>query len=183
MQALDFALRECGLEDAPTLALVGAATFLETYAGLLPAESIVWHTSTNHSAGAYEALLGKVDSRAWVAELPPTWAAGHGAPIGYAVLSAPDFAPELVGPGDLELKRIYAFSRFKGLGVGQKLFGAVLARAQERHAARLLLGVHRDNHRALAFYKRNGFLEVGMRQFRLGENTFDDLVLGRVLQG
>jgi len=181
MQALNFALRECSLEDAPTLALVGSATFLEAYAGLLPAESILWHTSTNHSTQAYENLLAQTGSRAWVAEISPTWASGRGAPIGYAVLSAPDFAPEMVASGDLELKRIYTFSRFQGLNVGQKLFDAVLAAAQSRRTARLLLGVHRDNHRALAFYARNGLSKVGTRQFRLGDNVYDDLVLGRAI--
>jgi ribosomal protein S18 acetylase RimI-like enzyme len=179
MQPLNFALRECSRDDASTLALVGSATFLEAYAGLLPAESILWHTRTNHSLEAYESLLDQPGSRAWVAEIPPTWAKGRGAPVGYAVLSAPDFAPNLIHPGDVELKRIYTFSRFQGLAVGQQLFETVLAAAQSSHSARLLLGVHRDNQRALAFYARNKFSEVGARQFRLGDNTFDDLVLGR----
>lgn len=181
MPALEFALRECGPEDARTLALVGSSTFLESYAGLLPAESILWHTSTNHSPQAYDELLQHSTNRAWVAEVPPTWAQGRGAPVGYAILSAPDFARDLVHPGDMELKRIYAFSRFHGLRVGQQLLEAAFAAARSSKATRLLLGVHRDNQRALAFYARNGFVSVGTRQFRLGENVFDDLVLARLL--
>ena len=181
MQALDFALRECGPGDAAALALVGAATFLEAYAGLLPAESILWHANTNHSEAAYQKLLGEPATRAWLTELPPTWAAGRGAPIGYAVLSAPDFAADLLHPGDLELKRIYCFSRFHGQRIGQQLFDAALAAAENAGAPRLVLGVHRDNKRPLAFYARNGFVAIGARSFRLGDNAFDDFVLARTL--
>lgn len=181
MQPLDFALRECGPGDAAALALVGSATFLEAYAGLLPAESILWHTATNHSEAAYTQLLGLPTTRAWVAEVPPTWAQGRGAPVGYAVLSAPDFAPDLVRPDDVELKRIYCFSRFHGVQVGQQLFDAALAAAAKAGARRVLLGVHRDNKRPLAFYARNGFVAVGARSFRLGDKVFDDFVLARTL--
>lgn len=181
MPALDFAQRECRLEDTAALALVGASTFLEAYAGLLPAQAILWHCRTNHSESAYAQLLAQPTTRAWLTELAPTWAAGRGAPIGYAVLSAPDFSPDLVRLGDLELKRIYCFSRFHGLRVGQSLFDAALKSAQQSGAMRLLLGVHRDNRRALAFYARNGFIAAGARSFRLGESVFDDLVLARTL--
>lgn len=181
MRGTVFALHECAIGDVPALALVGAATFLESYAGLLPAESILWHTATNHSEGAYRDLLEQPNTRAWLAEVPPTWAGGRGAPVGYAVLSAPDFTPDLIAPGDLELKRIYCFSRFHGGGIGQSLFGRVVAAAQEQGARRLLLGVHRDNRRALDFYRRNGFAVVGARTFKLGENVFDDHVLARAV--
>ena len=181
MPAIEFALHQCFPADAATLALVGAATFLETYAGLLPAESILWHAATNHSEAAYQHLLNEPASRAWVARIPPTWASGSGAPVGYAVLSAPDFTPDLIQPGDLELKRIYCFSRFHGLRIGQSLFDAALAAAREQKARRLLLGVHRDNRRALSFYTRNGFVVAGARTFRLGDNVFDDHVLARTL--
>lgn len=181
MPATEFALHECGPADAATLALVGAATFLETYAGLLPAESILWHAATNHNEQVYRNLLQQPSTHAWVARIPPTWASGSGAPVGYAVLSAPDFTPDLVHPGDLELKRIYCFSRFHGLGIGQSLFDAVVAAAKEQNARRLLLGVHRDNRRALSFYRRNGFVIAGARTFHLGDNVFDDHVLARTL--
>ena len=46
-------------------------------------------------------------------------------------------------------------------------------------ARRLLLGVWGGNHRALAFYARQGFTEAGRKAF--GSSAYDDLVLGRPL--
>ncbi len=169
-------LRECVVGDAAELALVGAATFLEAFAGRLPVEAILTHTTRNHSVAYYERALADPAASAWLAEAEP-----GGAPVGYGLVTVPDFAAELVKAGDLELRRIYLFSRFHAGGTGQRLMDVAVARAVASGAGRLLLGVHRENERALGFYARNGFREIGTRRFQLGASVFDDLVLGKVL--
>ena len=115
-------------------------------------------------------------TRAWLAEVAP-----GAAPVGYALLTAPDLPPELLQPGDLELKRIYLFSRFHGGGTGQRLIQTVIDEARSSGAHRLLLGVHPENERALAFYTRNGFERIGTRSFQVGPLTFADPVLALTL--
>jgi ribosomal protein S18 acetylase RimI-like enzyme len=56
-----------------------------------------------------------------------------------------------------------------------------LLAAKEAGKSRLLLGVHAENARALAFYSKNGFEQVGVRTFQIGEMIYDDLVLGRAI--
>ena len=97
------------------------------------------------------------------------------------MLAAPDFPEFTVGVGDVELKRLYLFSRLHGLGAGQAMMELALRHATAAGAKRMLIGVHRANARALAFYGRNGFNEVGVRTFKLGSVMFDDLILGRML--
>ena len=46
---------------------------------------------------------------------------------------------------------------------------------------RLLLGTHEGNARAIAFYRRNGFSEVGTRTFQVGTQVCCDLIFGRAL--
>ncbi len=46
---------------------------------------------------------------------------------------------------------------------------------------RLLLGVKADNHRAIAFYRKQGFKPIATRQFNVGGTLYDDLVLARPL--
>ena len=46
---------------------------------------------------------------------------------------------------------------------------------------RLLLGVYAQNDRALAFYRKQGFADLGTRQFNVGGKLYDDLVLARPL--
>ncbi len=165
-------VRLCTVDDAPRLALVGAATLLDAYAGFLPGDSLVLHAAKHHHTGAYEAELVRPHSRAWLAEVPPA-----AAPVGYAMLTAPEFPAELVGPGDLELRRIYVLSRFHGVGAARELMEAAIASAREQGAPHLLLGLHPENHRAMAFYRKHGFVQVGTRRFSLGQTPFEDPVM------
>ena len=83
----------------------------------------------------------------------------------------------LTGEGDLELKRIYVLHRFHGDKVGPRLLQAGLDWARQAGFRRVLLGAYGENHRALAFYRRNGFVQVGTRVFRVGVRDYDDVVL------
>lgn len=67
---MSVAIRPATGADAGRLALVGAATFLETFAGTLDGDAIVAHCARVHAAAAYaEALAG--GARAWLAEAAP----------------------------------------------------------------------------------------------------------------
>ena len=164
-------VREAGAGDAPALALVGGATFLETFAGVLAGASIVEHCVHANSAESYERYLAE-GGRAWLAELAP-----GSAPVGFALLTTPQLPG--AGDGDIELKRIYALSRFHGSGIGAALMQAAIAGAQG--ARRLLLGVYAGNRRAIAFYRKNGFEQIAERKFDVGGTLYDDVVLARPL--
>ena len=172
----DVVVREAGEADVEALALVGAATLLETFAGILPGHAILQHSARHHTPDQYRHHLRHPTTRAWLA----VTAAGN-APVGYSMLTEPDLPLDDLGPGDLELRRIYLFSRFQGSGVGQELMDVAVREARARRAPRLLLGVYAGNLRALRFYERNGFQQIGARQFTVGTLVCDDYVLGRSL--
>jgi ribosomal protein S18 acetylase RimI-like enzyme len=154
--------------DAGALALVGAATFLETFAGAIEGRAIVGHCAANHTPEAYAGLFAE-GARAWLGVVH------GGAPVGYALIAKP--ALDAAQAGDIELKRIYTLSRFHGTGLGGALMEAEVAGAGSY--ARLLLGVKADNHRAIAFYRKQGFEPFTTRQFNVGGKLYDDLVLAR----
>ncbi|NIJ65069.1 ribosomal protein S18 acetylase RimI-like enzyme [Sphingomonas leidyi] len=164
-------IREAGEDDIAALALVGRATFLETFAGVLPGAAIVAHCARAYAPESFAAYLAK-GSRAWIAEAQP-----GGAPIGFAQLTAPDLPG--AEPGDVELKRIYLLSRFHGTGLGAGLMASAVEGAAGH--ARLLLGVYASNARAIAFYTKQGFARIGERRFDVGGQLFDDVVLARPL--
>ena len=168
-------LRDAGPADSEALALVAAATCLETFAGTLPGDAIVQHCARYNTPSQMRRYLEHPRTRAWLAV-----ASEGGAPIGYAMLTEPDLPVEL-GEADLELRRIYLFSRFQGTGVGQRLMDTSISGAYAMGAPRLLLGVYGENLRALHFYERNGFRRVGTRKFTVGNLVCDDFVLGRAL--
>ena len=164
-------IREAGERDAAALALIGAATFLETFAAILDGDAIVGHCAAQHNEAAYRACLAD-GGRAWLAEAQP-----GGAPVGFALVGKPDLAAAC--EGDIELKRIYSLSRFHGNGLGAALMKQALAAAAGYR--RLLLGVYARNDRALAFYRKQGFADIGTRQFNVGGKLYDDFVLARPL--
>lgn len=169
----DWRIRSAGAQDSDRLALVGAATFLETFAGILDGAAIVAHCAREHVPAAYEAYLGN-GAVAWLGETET----GTG-PVGYALVAAATLPG--AEPGDLELKRIYVLSRFHGSGLGRALMDVAIGHARRAGAPRLLLGVYKDNERALAFYARNGFVRAGERLFQVGDRHYEDLVLARPL--
>ena len=162
-------IRQAGVSDAARLSLISDATFLETFAGSIDGDALVAHCREKH-APDYLAKLIEDGAKAWLAEL-------DGAPIGYALLTAPEL--EAARDGDVELKKIYLLSRFHGGGVAKQLFEAALDGAKGHK--RLLLGVKDDNTRAISFYKRQGFGVIGTRQFDVGGELYDDFVFARAL--
>ena len=167
-------IRRATPDDAGALALLGAATFLETYALDLPGRDIVVHCAKVHVPEVYAGWLSDPQCAMWVAE------AGEGrVAVGYAALT-PSVLPE-AHEDDLELRRIYLLSRFQGGGSGRALMKTAVAEARARGAARLTLGMYGENHAALAFYTRMGFSTIGTREFVVGEKVCFDYVLGRPL--
>lgn len=157
------------------LSLIGGATFLETFGDSIDAENLLAHAHGPHGVAYYDALLSDADTRCWLAELP-----GTRAPVGYQVLTTPDL-PELAQPGDIELKRIYIFSRYHGGGLAGRLVAAAVNAAREMGRRRMLLGVYGENHRAIAFYSKMGFAMIGERNFTVGVQVFHDKVMARML--
>lgn len=161
--------------DAAALALVGAATFLESYAGVIDGGALMRHCAQKQTEAVYAAALADPAQALWIAEAAP-----GAAPVGYLHLAPPDLPIE-TGVGDLEIKRIYVLSPLHRSGLGARLLEACEAAARARDAHRLLLGVYKNNAKALAFYERTGFTVCGERAFDVGGTVYQDWVLEKRL--
>lgn len=169
-------IRPCRPDDARALALVSQATFLETYAEMIPAADLVAFCENEHSAAFYDAWLTRADHRLWLVELEST-----GMPVGYCALCPADL-PIPLGEGDVELKRIYLLHRFQGGGTGGALLRMAVEAATTAGFTRLLLSVYSENPNAIGFYARQGFSPAGAHKFRVGAVDYDDLILARGLE-
>ncbi|MDD1450536.1 GNAT family N-acetyltransferase [Sphingomonas sp. H160509] len=168
-------LRRAGPGDAPALSLVASATFLDTYATVLSGADIVAHCTRNNSIAAFDTWLSDPSTIVTLAEYEPGQA-----PIGYTVLTVPDFPIE-PGPADIELRRIYLMKQAQGSGLGAALMARALEDATAAGRTRVLLGVWDQNTRARAFYERQGFKVIGTRQFMVGTTLHDDPVYARAV--
>ena len=168
-------LRRAEHADAPALALVAGATFLEAFAGVLDGADIVAHCAAKSSPAAFREWIGDPASVVTLAE-----AAAGAAPLGYTVLTAPDLPVDL-RDGDVELKRIYALHPTHGTGLGPALMARAVEDARALGRLRMLLGVYGGNARAQRFYAKQGFAVVGTRRFKVGATWHDDLVFARTM--
>lgn len=167
------ALRRATVGDAGKLALIGAASFLETFANDHPGDATVDFIRAYHSESAWAATLAKPDTAVWIAEEVA------GCPVGYAVLS-PASSPGTT-PDDAELKRIYVLSKWHGTGIGRALFDIAEDEARARRAVRLVLSVYKSNARAIRFYEKQGFVVIGEATFAEFAVEFADNIMAKPL--
>lgn len=166
--------RNAGPGDAEALAHLGAATFLASFANDHPGKPLIAHLNTEHSVDYYAAKLANPDIDIVIGETP------LGAPVGYVMLAPPEH-PGLQEDGDLELKRIYLLGPWQGGGNGRALIEQAFNIATQRKAKRLLLAVYESNYRAVAFYEKAGFRQIGETVFMVGAVPFRDMVYARAL--
>ncbi|MET0270841.1 MAG: GNAT family N-acetyltransferase [Sphingomonas sp.] len=163
-------LRRAVAADAARLALLGGATFLQSFAHDHPGDALVDHAAIANAPGWYARALADPGNALWIVETALE------APIGYAMLAPPAVAE----PGTLELKRIYMLAGWQGGGWGVRLLHAVEAEARTRGATRLMLGVYEPNTGARRFYERHGFHPTGASQrFMVGAWESVDLVYAK----
>ncbi|MEX2108975.1 MAG: GNAT family N-acetyltransferase [Gemmatimonadaceae bacterium] len=84
-----------------------------------------------------------------------------GVAIGYAQLWLDSVKPAMVGGRAAELRRIYVLREYFGTGSADALMEAI-GRAAETHSVDTVwLGVSADNARAIRFYSKWGFQDIG----------------------
>ena len=166
-------LRRAEAGDEAALSLVAAATFLETYAGVVPRDDMLAHIDGKCSPAFFAGWIARADHPLTIAEHPDGCA-----PIGFTALAPPDF-PVAFGPETIELRRIYVLATAHGSGLGAALMARAIEDARGLGGTQLALGVHPGNARARAFYERHGFRIVGERRFQVGTALFTDPVYAR----
>jgi diamine N-acetyltransferase len=163
-------IRPGTIQDAGALAAFAARTFAETFAADNAAADMQAHVSRTYgvvqqtaelSSPAVITLLAEADQRL----------------VGYAQVRRGS-APPCVQPQDaIELHRFYVDTPAHGTGVAQRLMAAVCDAARTAGAGHLWLGVWERNWRAIRFYAKCGFVDVGSHDFVLGTDRQTDRVM------
>ncbi len=97
---------------------------------------------------------------------------------GYALLRHPPSAAP-AGEPSLEIQRFYVDESWHGQGLARRLMDACLDLARTQGATTIWLGVWERNARAIRFYTKQGFADVGSQEFRLGSDLQTDRVMSR----
>jgi ribosomal protein S18 acetylase RimI-like enzyme len=163
-------LRRATLADADDLARFGAQSFRDAYAHTTDPSDLALHIEQTYTSERQHAEFGSPDVRLMLA-LDQNEIAGYS----YVRLASPH---ALVDPsGAAELKRFYVGSAWHGCGVAQSLMQATLEASRAEGARAVWLTVWSENARALRFYARMGFVDIGETTFLLGTDLQNDRVL------
>jgi len=157
-------------EDAKMLSELGAKTFYDTFAKENTPENIDAYLKRSFSPEIQFNELSQPDVIFLIAEIEDI-------PIGYAqlILDSKDEAIKRTKP--LEIRRIYTSQEYLGKGVGKELMQATISEAQQQGCDGIWLGVWEKNQRAIDFYKKWGFREVGTHIFSVGDDPQNDFVM------
>ncbi len=165
-------IRYATIADNQLLAEVGAETFNDSFAADNTPENMEAYLSTAFGPEIQRAELADPDSRFLIAE-------EAGEMAGFAQLKSGPAPAEIAARQPVELARLYARKAWIGRGVGAALMARCLEEAHAAGCDVVWLGVWERNPRAINFYTRWGFTEVGDHIFQLGDDPQRDLLMVR----
>ncbi len=156
--------------DAAELGAFAARTFEEAFAADNEPEDMRAHLAANYGRAQQAAELA--DS-----SVITILARSKGELIAYAQVRRSKPPPCVVHAAAIELHRFYVDRRAHGSGLASDLMQAVHQAAHEFEGRHVWLGVWERNPRAIAFYKKENFVDVGSTVYMVGPDRQKDRVL------
>lgn len=160
--------RDATVADAAALGGLTRATFIETFGTLYKLADLAAFLEKRSDANTAIELADP----AVVVRLAEV----RGVPIGFVKLTPCALPIEDEGRRVLELKQLYVFKPWHGVGVAAVLTEWAIAEARARGAQDLWLSVFTENPRARRFYARYGFVEIKPWTFMVGSQADEDIL-------
>jgi ribosomal protein S18 acetylase RimI-like enzyme len=166
-------LRRATADDASALAELGAATFVETFGHLYPAEDLQTFLAKNHTTAGWLSTLTDPHRATFVAEHQSGRMIGF---IGVGACKLPVQDLEITAG---EIQQLYVLAEFQSLRLGTQLMDAGLEWLASQGRSPLYIGVWSENYGAQRFYSRYGFGKVGEYGFPVGNTVDREFILKR----
>ena len=167
-------IRHARRDDARQLAIVAEATFRETFAAVNTAEDMDLHCRTSFGEAIQAEEIASASRATLLCEQ-------EGRLVGFAQLRWRKAPACVVADAPGEVQRLYVVSDLHGKGAAQDLMNACIGEMAGRGSDVVWLGVWERNPKAIAFYRKFGFFEVGEHEFRLGCDRQRDIVMARAV--
>lgn len=168
-------VRIATVEDAAAVSDFAARTFQDTFAADNSPEDMAAYVATTFTPERQRAELADPSNVVLLVEI-------DGAPAAYAHLIERTPDSSVTGASPIELSRFYVDRAWHGLGLARLLMDRVLDEARRRGRGTLWLGVWERNARAIAFYRKYDFVDVGSHAFVLGRDVQTDRIMQRPVQ-
>ena len=163
-------IRRGEVADAAALADFAARTFEETFAADNRPEDMAAHRAAAYGVARQTAELSDPDIVTLVALDGERL-------VAYAQVRRGARPPCVTQDEPVELQRFYVDRAEHGSGLAGRLMEAVVEAARGFGARHLWLGVWERNARAIAFYAKCGFVDVGSKIYMVGPDRQVDRVM------
>ena len=163
-------IKKASPSDLESLQKISSETFIETFAAANTPENIANYVAESFNLEQLTDELNNPQSHFYLATL-------DGKTIGYLKINFGEAQTEVINDDTLEIHRIYVLQKYHGKKVGQLFVDEILKIVQQTSVDYIWLGVWEENHRALAFYAKNGFVVFDKHIFTLGDDMQTDLLM------
>jgi ribosomal protein S18 acetylase RimI-like enzyme len=167
-------LRPGAPNDAATVAALSIKVFLDTYAADGVRPDLAREALREYSEQSFCARLSSSNRRFVLAE-------EKSALLGFAELDCVSRESPVSGLRGVELARLYVQPQAQRSGVGTALLRETEKIAMSAEASGLWLTVWEGNGRALAFYSRNGYADVGATVYTFEGREYGNRVVAKRL--
>jgi len=168
-----FTIRRAVASDAVVVAELAARTFKDWFSADNRAEDMELHVARSYGEAQQRREIEDRDVVTLLAE-------ADGRAIAFAQVRRGPAPACVEGEAPVEIARFYVDRSFHGQGIAQALMREALAAARDLGGVTVWLGVWERNPRAIAFYAKSGFRDVGAQPFLLGNDLQTDRVMVRV---
>jgi ribosomal protein S18 acetylase RimI-like enzyme len=166
----NFTIRAISINDLQSLQSISKQTFTETFASSNSKENMDKYLNEALSLEKLTEELNNPNSLFYFIE-------DNNTPIGYLKLNMGASQTELNDNTALEIERIYVTQAYQGKKIGQQLYEKAIQVAKEKGVEYIWLGVWEENHKAIQFYTKNGFVPFDKHIFILGNEAQTDIMM------
>ena len=163
-------IKKVGIEELAALQTISRETFAQTFDAHNSPEDMQNYLNTSFATDKLKAELCNPESEFYFAKAGDTV-------IGYLKVNVGSAQTELKDSNAFEIERIYVDQTYLGKKIGQLLFNKAIDLAISKKASYVWLGVWEENHHALAFYRKNGFVPFDKHLFKLGNDEQTDIMM------
>lgn len=168
-------IRRATLADAPALAELGAATFVEAFGYLYAPEDLAEFLASSHSQAACERHLHDSTVAIWLAETPGE------PPIGYAIAGSCKLPVKNLEERAGEIRQLYVRAAFYKHRLGTQMLVTAFDWLESQNRKPLYVGVWSQNFGAQRLYGRFGFEKVGEYEFSVGRQRDREFILKKTV--
>ncbi len=169
-------VRIANKEDAGLIALLARITFTETFGHFFKDEQdLLDYYNSTFSVDKIENSISKLNNVYWIAFV-------NRLAVGYSKLKLNSQSEFITDENVCQLQKIYVLKDFLSMKIGFELQNLLLKKAKENGFSKVWLSVLNSNERAIKFYIKNGFMEIGNHEFQIGKENFEFTAMSKQLE-